>query len=119
MPEENTTENPETNSEEVKTDAPETAPESSPAAAETAPEEVAPGTTVTSDHLEAQKAEAANDDVKVAAKAPELEPREVSASLTIEEQIEAWRDQANEVCIIINQKPGHQQHFERLFLLGL
>lgn len=44
----------------------------------------------------------------------ELEPTPVSASLTIEQQIEAWRDQANDVCLLINKTPGHQAQFERL-----
>lgn len=63
--------------------------------------------------------ETANDDVKVEGEkengAPaELEPLPVSNALTIECQIEAWRDQANDVCLAINKTEGHQPQFEKL-----
>lgn len=76
---------------------------------ETAPDEenVAPETNSDTPPID-------SNDEKVDVAPAELEPAPVSTSLTIEQQIEAWRDQANDVCLSINKVPGHQPGLERL-----
>lgn len=44
----------------------------------------------------------------------ELEIKSVNESLTVEQQIEAWRDQANDICLVIHHFSNHRPKLEKL-----